>query len=89
MLVALANDRFDVNKERVARFRSKLLDLYEKDLATDPNTSRKKKPVDWEDPQARKERKRAEGLKRQAEKMKTKNPGFQSEDIDLHMGLEY
>jgi tRNA wybutosine-synthesizing protein 3 len=89
MLVALANDRFDVNKTRVARFRSSLLDFYAKDLAADPSTSRKKKLVDWEDPQARRERKRAEGLKRQAEKLRTQNPGPQHEEIDLDIGLEY
>ncbi|EED19343.1 DUF207 domain protein [Talaromyces stipitatus ATCC 10500] len=89
MLVALANDRFGVNKERVERFQNRLLDLYKMGLDGTPNTAHKRQPPDWEDPQARKERKRIEGLKRQAETTRQKEsalkPEFDETDIDMNI----
>lgn len=53
-LVAIANDRFKINTERIARFREALMEAFQ------PSD----KP-DWEDADARKRRKREEGLARQ------------------------
>lgn len=60
-LVRIANERFKINLERIARFRSLLLESYQSVSASTPGSS---KP-DWEDAEARKQRKRAEGLARQ------------------------
>lgn len=60
-LVQIANERFKINAERIARFRTQLLDSYRP--APMP-TSGLPKPV-WEDADARKQRKREEGLARQ------------------------
>lgn len=61
MLIALANDRFKVNAERMERLREKLMEL----------CSRPSKKGDWEDPNVRRERKRAEGLAKRAAMQKT------------------
>lgn len=58
-LLRIANDRFVANTERIGRFRGGLLE------ATQP--PRKKDGTQWEDAQARRERMRAEGLRRKAE----------------------
>jgi tRNA wybutosine-synthesizing protein 3 len=50
LLLAVANDRFKTNSERIDRFRTALIQS-----ASSPKT-------EWEDPIARKERKRREGL---------------------------
>ncbi|PCH00119.1 tRNA wybutosine-synthesizing protein [Penicillium occitanis (nom. inval.)] len=89
MLVALANERFEVNKERVERFRSRLLDLYKTAPDAAPRTAHRKKPSDWEDPQARKARKRQEGLKRQAEKAQQKEFNSNPEDTDVDMSVSF
>lgn len=60
-LVGIANERFTINTERIARFRKTLLDLYRP--ATNVATGSSK--ADWEDADARKRRKREEGLARQ------------------------
>lgn len=60
-LVCIANERFKINEERIARFRTQLLKSYKPVPAS---SSRISKP-DWEDADARKQRKRAEGLARQ------------------------
>ncbi|KAF1835785.1 hypothetical protein BDW02DRAFT_495102 [Decorospora gaudefroyi] len=61
VLVDVANERFKINADRIARFRNALLE------ACEPKTSStvaSAKP-DWEDADARKRRKREEGLARQ------------------------
>jgi tRNA wybutosine-synthesizing protein 3 len=60
-LVCIANERFKINFERIARFRAALLESYQ------PSASTANKPSnpDWEDAEARKRRKREEGLARQ------------------------
>ncbi|EUC38915.1 hypothetical protein COCCADRAFT_353 [Bipolaris zeicola 26-R-13] len=55
-LVSIANERFKINLDRITRFRNALLD------AQQQSTSH---PPDWEDADARKKRKREEGLARQ------------------------
>lgn len=58
-LLRVANGRFVANAERIQRFRAGLLD------ATAVRS--KKDGTGWEDAQARRERMRAEGLRRKAE----------------------
>lgn len=60
-LVDIANDRFRINTERIARFRTALAASYSC-LTSPANTSAK---PNWEDADARKRRKRQEGLARQ------------------------
>jgi tRNA wybutosine-synthesizing protein 3 len=59
-LLAIANDRFRINTERIARFRNALTDTL-KPAALRTGTS--SKPV-WEDADTRRQRKREEGLAR-------------------------
>lgn len=55
-MVAIANDRFRINTERLARFHKALMDIHR---------SVKSNNSDWEDADARRLRKREEGLARQ------------------------
>ena len=88
MLVAMSNERFEVNTERKERFRSSMLDLC---AAGHPRGAKTKKgkakgSADWEDPEKRKERKRAEGLlrKKQLEEQKKKDEQVSTqEDVDM------
>lgn len=60
VLIRLANERFVENTRRIERFRSALVEAL--------RTTRKSKDgSEWEDAAVRRERKRAEGLKRKAE----------------------
>ncbi|KAM0283733.1 hypothetical protein ACHAQH_002322 [Verticillium albo-atrum] len=61
-LLDIGNQRFIENDKRIARFRSAL-----RDAVTGPPAKVGENGMDWEDPAARKERKRAEGLRRKAE----------------------
>lgn len=59
-LVGIANERFKVNTERIERFRSALLEQFaQKTFATKASVR-----SEWEDPEARRQRKREEGLRR-------------------------
>jgi tRNA wybutosine-synthesizing protein 3 len=58
MLVDLANEKFKVNTERTQKFRKNLHDKY---FPQQSNND------DWESTDVRRERKRAEGLRRQEE----------------------
>ncbi|KAF1966232.1 hypothetical protein BU23DRAFT_487305 [Bimuria novae-zelandiae CBS 107.79] len=60
-LVNLANERFHINTERIARFRSALLHQYQAQAVRSSSLS----VPEWEDAKARKRRKREEGLARQ------------------------
>jgi tRNA wybutosine-synthesizing protein 3 len=60
-LVAIANDRFRINVERIARFQSALKDIFS---STAPLNGRSNRPG-WEDADTRRQRKREEGLARQ------------------------
>ncbi|KAJ4297780.1 hypothetical protein N0V90_005675 [Kalmusia sp. IMI 367209] len=60
-LVHVANERFQINAERIARFRTALLEQYHPRDTQSQNGS----TFDWEDAEARKQRKREEGLARQ------------------------
>lgn len=77
MLIAMANDRFKTNADRRERFRKGLMDSCSSN--NNPflsNRKAKTKPADWEDPVARRDRKRAEGLmrKKQLESRGTAQP---------------
>ncbi|KAL4936742.1 methyltransferase TYW3-domain-containing protein [Aspergillus oleicola] len=66
MLVNMSNERFSVNAERKERFRTAVLNSCSVDESSNDTTTKTKgktKPG-WEDPEKRKERKRAEGLAR-------------------------
>lgn len=60
-LVCIANERFKINVERIARFRTQLLASNPPSINAPSGSSK----LDWEDADARKQRKRAEGLARQ------------------------
>ncbi|KAL4898820.1 methyltransferase TYW3-domain-containing protein [Aspergillus ambiguus] len=64
MLVAISNERFSINAERKARFRTSLLQLCSPSEPASSKTKGKLRPPGWEDPEKRRERKRAEGLMR-------------------------
>ena len=59
VLVGIANERFEINNNRIARFRSGLLEQY-----SESKIAPAVKP-DWEDSDVRRQRKREEGLARQ------------------------
>lgn len=64
-LVRVADERFSVNRTRTERFRAALVEAMGSKLeGVDPAPS--KKDEDWEDAEARRARKREEGLRRQA-----------------------
>lgn len=76
MLVDISNERFDVNTQRKERFRTLLLDMCSRDSGG--------KPAGWEDPGERKERKRAEGLRRQREMQEdSKRSEYESDPGDI------
>ncbi|KAL5366021.1 methyltransferase TYW3-domain-containing protein [Aspergillus floccosus] len=92
MLVAISNERFSINAERKSRFRKNLLELCSPAQSGASKTKGKFRPSGWEDPEKRRERKRAEGLMKKKlleERMKAK--GSQSsaestEELDLPIG---
>jgi tRNA wybutosine-synthesizing protein 3 len=75
-LVGIANERFQVNSERISRFRMSLLSQYNQRSSVDglegSSASKSNKP-EWEDSEARKRRKRKEGLARQKQ-LQTRSP---------------
>jgi tRNA wybutosine-synthesizing protein 3 len=84
-LVEQANERFKENTKRIERFRS----LLEKLSAEDAGEVKRKGQdgEEWEDPQVRRERKRAEGLAR-SQQMRSSRPQEGSEDVQETPGLE-
>lgn len=78
MLVAISNERFRVNTERKERFRTLLLDL----CSRSQEKGRGKK-AGWENAEARRERKRAEGLKRREEMKRSEDIGDISDSDEL------
>ncbi|KAG7291595.1 hypothetical protein NEMBOFW57_001614 [Staphylotrichum longicolle] len=72
-LVQIANERFVENERRIARFSAAL------EAALSPPKGK----GDWEDAQARRERKRQEGLKRREELKKDKSKPVDESGIDL------
>ncbi|KAI9044919.1 tRNA wybutosine-synthesizing 3 family protein [Aspergillus affinis] len=81
MLVAMSNERFEVNTERKERFRSSMLDL-----CGAKTKGKAKSSADWEDPEKRRQRKRAEGLLRKKQLEEEKKLDQQEslqEDVDM------
>lgn len=79
LLVSVANERFVANTERIRRFSERLLlggdeeERIKRGEIKGDNDS-KKRVEEWEDAEVRKARKRAEGLKLQAEMMNNSLP---------------
>jgi len=85
LLVSIANERFEENKRRIARFRTNLIQYFAslalQQSALKPSEGKKSRRYGGrEDPIARWERKRAEGLQRRSEIA-------QKRDISEPMGL--
>jgi tRNA wybutosine-synthesizing protein 3 len=69
-LVNIANERFNINNERIARFRTELLQQYTRPQT---NTSKSGSNASWEDAEVRRQRKREEGLARQRQSQNNKS----------------
>ncbi|KAI8632646.1 methyltransferase TYW3-domain-containing protein [Xylariaceae sp. FL1651] len=81
-LLRIANDRFKENRKRIQRFRDAVLDA--------DHPPKKKDGSEWEDAEARRERKRAEGLRRKAELQGQNQKGGEidkAEDGVVDLGL--
>lgn len=76
-LMSIANERFIENEKRIARFQEALTGA----IQADQGTRTKPDGTEWEDAAARKERKRAEGLRRRAE-LQREGPRHAAEDGD-------
>ncbi|KAK8210379.1 hypothetical protein M8818_003549 [Zalaria obscura] len=79
-MVLVANQRFQVNTERTERFRQALIYPSESGKAA--------KKEGWEDADVRRERLRAEGLKRRAEKLAGGKPGASQANGHVDTGDE-
>ena len=99
-LVAIANDRFAENSRRTERFREELIRLCHKKTHADLRTLHPVAGANndgsiWEDSNSRRERKREEGLKRQAlRQMQQLQPSTEADELALsvettEMGLKY
>lgn len=87
MLVALSNERFAVNTDRKERFRASLIQACSPNQSEDPAKGKSKaKASGWEDPRARRERKRAEGLMRQKLLESQKVSEASAEDVSISIG---
>ncbi|KAI0440275.1 methyltransferase TYW3-domain-containing protein [Xylaria telfairii] len=78
-LLHIANERFEENRKRIERFRAAVLE------ASHP--PKRKDGTEWEDAQARRERKRTEGLRRKAELEGQSQKGGSAGDIDLDFSV--
>jgi tRNA wybutosine-synthesizing protein 3 len=81
MLMDIATQRFAENTKRIERFRN----AFQQAFHELPTTSRRKGDgVEWEDAASRRERKRAEGLRRKAELGEKKDVKQSENDQVLH-----
>ncbi|KAF2968692.1 hypothetical protein GQX73_g4889 [Xylaria multiplex] len=84
-LVCIANERFEENKKRIERFRTTMLDA--------SSLQGKGDGTEWEDAQARRERKRTEGLRRKAELQEHRQKGGDTQtgdgNLDLPMNTDF
>lgn len=95
-LVRVADERFAVNRTRTERFRAALVAAIEKEEGDLIPLSSKKKDEDWEDAEARRVRKKEEGLRRQAALKEQQQPatvetveggvGDDIEGVDIVLG---
>lgn len=81
-LVQLANERFVENTKRIKRFQTAF-----HDAMSAPPPKMNPDGEEWEDATARRERKRAEGLRRKAELQAQKPVKREADDDEVH-GLE-
>jgi tRNA wybutosine-synthesizing protein 3 len=82
-LLEIANDRFRVNATRIAKFRELLI----QSMSTDTGPRGRDGEKEWEDVEVRRERKRAEGLRRKETlRDSKKDPIVEPQDI---AGLEF
>jgi len=82
IIVGLINERFEANTERILRFRRQLLDPHSGHKLPRGDAER------WEDADARRQRKRAEGLQKSQESRKDREASSASptiEDCDLKL----
>lgn len=81
-LMRISNERFEENTKRIGRFRVLLKE------AMNPVEKKRvgENGEEWEDPQARKERKRAEGLRKARELKEAKEKSEQMADQDQDLG---
>ncbi|RAH42695.1 tRNA wybutosine-synthesizing 3 family protein [Aspergillus brunneoviolaceus CBS 621.78] len=93
MLIAISNERFVVNSERKERFRSSLVEMCSADHAPGAKAKGKARPVGWEDPAARRERMRAEGLRKKQQQQQLEQTSRTEEgdggaigNVDLFIG---
>jgi tRNA wybutosine-synthesizing protein 3 len=83
-LVTIANDRFRINTERISRFRTALMELFQPQ-STGSNSADGK---EWEDADARRQRKREEGLARRRA-LQAEAPEAQSPVRDEQTGMDF
>lgn len=84
-LVSIANQRFTENTKRIQRFRNLLKKGL--DVLNDESGVRKKaNGEEWEDAEARKQRKRAEGLRRAQVLREATQKHSDEEEVDLSTG---
>ncbi|KAK8070876.1 hypothetical protein PG997_011079 [Apiospora hydei] len=94
-LVDIGNERFAENTRRIQRFRSAVLEAVAAPAASGPKI--KGDGSVWEDAEARRERKKAEGLKRKAALQNQQNQGQSLEntavgddgDVDLNLNTAF
>ncbi|KAK7946534.1 uncharacterized protein PG986_010855 [Apiospora aurea] len=94
-LVDIGNERFAENTQRIQRFRSAVLEAVAAPPASGPRI--KGDGSVWEDAEARRERKKAEGLKRKAALQNQQNQGQSLEntavgddgDVDLNLNTAF
>jgi tRNA wybutosine-synthesizing protein 3 len=77
-LVQIANERFAENKKRIERFQNAF-----RDAVSPPAPRRNPEGQEWEDAAARRERKRAEGLRKKAETKAKQEVDTSKEEDDL------
>lgn len=81
MLMDIATDRFAENAKRIERFRTAFRQAFVDQPV--PQTRKNQDGEEWEDAAARRERKRAEGLKKKAELEQRKKTTDESSDLEL------
>jgi len=80
LLVGMANERFGENSKRITKFREAL-----KEAIAGPLEGRE----GWEDKEARRERKRADGLRKAAEAKAKTGKESQPDAEELELGLNF
>lgn len=79
-LIGISNERFAENTKRIQRFRAAMAEVME--------PVRKKDGTEWEDAEARRQRKKAEGLRRKAELQSQPRDTELDEALDLSLNAD-